>query len=82
MKRILSAKSAVESNKLRSGAILDDEFSKLNEAANELMASKLFVDDSSNIKISEVFSKCRKPVSYTHLDVYKRQFLQRYPLFL
>ena len=30
----------------RSGAILDDEFSKLNEAANELMASKLFVDDS------------------------------------
>ena len=76
MKRILSAKSAVESNKLRSGAILDDEFSKLNEAANELMASKLFVDDSSNIKISEVFSKCRKLKSEHGLDLVVIDYLQ------
>ena len=60
MKRILSAKSAVESSKLRSGNLMDEEFNKLNEAANELMASKLFVDDSSNIKVGEIFSKCRK----------------------
>ena len=70
MKRILSA------NKLRSGAILDDEFSKLNEAANELMASKLFVDDSSNIKISEVFSKCRKLKSEHGLDLVVIDYLQ------
>ena len=57
MKRILSAKSAVESSKLRSGNLMDEEFNKLNEAANELMASKLFVDDSSNIKVGEIFSK-------------------------
>ncbi|MFQ7539639.1 MAG: replicative DNA helicase, partial [Clostridium sp.] len=76
MKRILSAKSAVESNKLRSGAILDEEFSKLNEAANELMASKLFVDDSSNIKISEVFSKCRKLKSEHGLDLVVIDYLQ------
>ena len=69
MKRILSAKSAVESSKLRSGNIRDDEFNKLNEAANELMATKLFVDDSSNVKISEVFSKCRKLRSEHGLDL-------------
>lgn len=76
MKRILSAKSAVESSKLRSGAILDEEFSKLNEAANELMASKLFVDDSSNVKISEIFSKCRKLKSEHGLDLVVIDYLQ------
>lgn len=76
MKRILSAKSAVESSKLRSGYINDDEFNKLNESANELMASKLFVDDSSNIKISEVFSKCRKLRSEHGLDLVVIDYLQ------
>lgn len=76
MKRILSAKSSVESNKLRSGNILDDEFNKLNESANELMATKLFVDDSSNIKISEIFSKCRKLRSEHGLDMVVVDYLQ------
>lgn len=76
MKRILSAKSAVESSKLRSGAIVEEEFSKLNEAANELMGSKLFVDDSSNIKVSEIFSKCRKLKSEHGLDLVVIDYLQ------
>lgn len=76
MKRILSAKSAVESSKLRSGYINDIEFNKLNESANELMATKLFVDDSSNIKISEVFSKCRKLNSEHGLDLVVIDYLQ------
>ena len=76
MKRILSAKSAVESSKLRSGFISDDEFSKLNEAAQELMKCKLFVDDSSNVKISEVFSKCRKLKSEHGLDLVVIDYLQ------
>ena len=76
MKRILSAKSAVESSKLRSGNLRDDEFNKLNEAANELMATKLFVDDSSNVKISEVFSKCRKLRSEHGLDLVVIDYLQ------
>lgn len=76
MKRILSAKSSVESSKLRSGNIIDDEFNKLNEAANELMASKLFVDDSSNIKVGEIFSKCRKLKSEHGLDMIVIDYLQ------
>lgn len=76
MKRILSAKSAVESSKLRSGYISDDEFQKLSEAADELMKCKLFVDDSSNVKISEVFSKCRKLKSEHGLDLVVIDYLQ------
>lgn len=76
MKRILSAKSDVEGNKLRSGNLRDQEFNKLNEAANELAACKIFIDDSANIKVSEVFSKCRKLRSEQGLDLIIIDYLQ------
>lgn len=76
MKRILSAKSSVEGNKLRSGLINDREFNKLNEAANELVNTKMFVDDSSTIRVSEIFSKCRKLKSEQGLDMIVIDYLQ------
>lgn len=76
MKRILSAKSQVESSKLRSGKMNDEEFNKLNEAANGLSGSKLYIDDSSNIKISEIHSKCRKLKSEHGLDLVVIDYLQ------
>lgn len=76
MKRIMSAKSQVESNKLRSGNMSDADFNKLNESANELSASKIFIDDSSNIKIAEIYSKCRKLKSEFGLDMVVIDYLQ------
>lgn len=76
MRRILSAKSYVESSKMRSGFISDEEFNKLNEAANELMGSKIFIDDSSNIKVGEIYSKCRKLKSEHGLDLIVIDYLQ------
>ncbi len=76
MRRILSAKSFVESSKLRSGFINDEEFNKLNEAANELMGSKIFIDDSSNVKVAEIYSKCRKLKSEYGLDLILIDYLQ------
>lgn len=76
MKRIMSAKSQVESNKLRSGNMSDADFNKLNEAANELMGGKIFIDDSSNIKIAEIYSKCRKLKSEFGLDMIVIDYLQ------
>lgn len=76
MKRILSAKSSVEGNKLRSGYLSNDEFNRINEAANELMAGKLFVDDSSNIRIADIYSKCRKLKSEHGLDLVVIDYLQ------
>lgn len=76
MKRIMSAKSQVESNKLRSGNMSDEDFNKLNESAGELMKSKIFIDDSSNIKIAEIYSKCRKLKSEHGLDMVVIDYLQ------
>ncbi len=76
MRRIMSAKSQVYSEKLRSGNMNEEEFNKLNEAANELSTTKLFIDDSSNIKIAEIFSKCRKLKSEHGLDMIVVDYLQ------
>lgn len=76
MKRMMSAKSGVESGKLRSGNMSDEDFNKLNEAANELSAAKIYIDDSSNLKIAEIYSKCRKLKSEQGLDLVVIDYLQ------
>jgi replicative DNA helicase len=58
--RMLSATSLVEGNKLRSGYLNNNEWNMLNEAATELRNLPLYIDDTPSIKVSEVFSKCRK----------------------
>ena len=76
MKRLLSAKSQVEGNKLRGGNISDDELNRLNEAGNELEAAKIFIDDSASIKVSQIFSKCRKLMSEYGLSLIVIDYLQ------
>lgn len=76
MKRLLSAKSQVEGNKLRGGNISDEELNRLNEAGNELAAAKIFIDDSASIKVSQIFSKCRKLMSEYGLSLIVIDYLQ------
>ena len=76
MKRLLSAKSQVEGNKRRGGNITDEELNRLNEAGNELGAAKIFIDDSASIKVSQIFSKCRKLMSEHGLSLIVIDYLQ------
>ena len=66
----------VEGNKLRTGFLNNDEFNKLSEAANEIMACKLFIDDSAVVKMGDIFSKCRKLKSEHGLDLVVIDYLQ------
>lgn len=58
--RMLSAASMIPSSQLRTGYLSGSEWNMLNEAATEMKAMQLFVDDTPSIRVSEVFSKCRK----------------------
>lgn len=60
MKRLLSAESSVYADKLRSGKMTNEEMSRLYEAGSRLSERKIFIDDTSSIKVSQIFSKCRK----------------------
>ena len=58
--RILAAKAKVEIQKIRTGNLNDEEWSRLNEASLELRRQNFYIDDTPGIKVSEMFAKCRK----------------------
>lgn len=59
--RLLSAKSRVEGDKLKTGRLnANDEWNLVNEASMALKKSKIFIDDTPGTKVTEIFSKCRR----------------------
>lgn len=58
--RILCSEAMVDSNKVRTGKIDDEDWTKLAEASGTLSSSKIFIDDTPGISIMEIRAKCRK----------------------
>lgn len=58
--RILCSEAMVDSNKVRTGTIDDEDWAKLAEASGTLSESKIFIDDTPGISIMEIRAKCRK----------------------
>lgn len=58
--RILCSEAMVDSNKVRTGTIDDDEWTKLACASGQLSEAQIFVDDTPGISIMEIRAKCRK----------------------
>ena len=60
IQRMMSTKSEVDGMKIRSGFLNNDEMNSLAEAATEMRAMKIYIDDTPGVRVSEIFSKCRK----------------------
>lgn len=58
--RMLSSVGQIESNKLRSGKLEHHDWKKFNEAMSRLAETKLFIDDTAGMTISEIKAKCRR----------------------
>lgn len=58
--RLFSLESRVDAQTLRNGNLSDEEWEKLIEGAGVVGRSKLIIDDTPGISISELRSKCRK----------------------
>ena len=58
--RLFSLESRVDAQILRSGNLNDSDWEKLIEGAGVIGKSKLIIDDTPGISISELRSKCRK----------------------
>lgn len=58
--RILCSEALVDSNKVRTGRLDDEEWAKLAEASGELSNAEIYVDDTPGISIMEIRAKCRK----------------------
>lgn len=60
VKRIISMNSKVDSQAIRSGELQDEDWTKIVESAKTIGNSRLIIDDTPGISISELRSKCRK----------------------
>lgn len=58
--RLLSSEVEMESSRLRTGRIAQHEWEKLGHAISMLSQMPVFIDDTPNISVTEMRSKCRR----------------------
>ena len=74
--RLFSLESQVDAQALRTGNMKDSDWEKLIEGAGIIGQSKLIIDDTPGISISELRSKCRKYKLEHGLDIIIIDYLQ------
>lgn len=74
--RMFSLETQVEAQTLRSGKLKEDEWSSLVNGAQSISKSRLIIDDTASISISEMRSKCRKYKMDIGLDMIIIDYLQ------
>mgnify|MGYP000734387900 FL=1 len=58
--RILCSEAMVDSNKVRTGKLEEDDWVKLAGAIGPLSESEIYIDDTPGISVMEIRTKCRK----------------------
>lgn len=74
--RLFSLEAQVDAQALRTGNLKDSDWEKLIEGAGIIGKSKLIIDDTPSISISELRSKCRKYKLEHGLDIIIIDYLQ------
>lgn len=58
--RVLCSEAMVDSNKVRTGKLEDDDWTKLASSIGPLSESEIVIDDTPGITVNEIRTKCRK----------------------
>lgn len=58
--RMLCAEGNIDAQRLRTGNLQTEDWSKLTMAMGSLSNAGIFIDDSAGIRVSEIRSKCRR----------------------
>ncbi|MCI9365128.1 MAG: replicative DNA helicase [Clostridia bacterium] len=58
--RILASETMIDSNKLKTGKMDEEDWIKLAEGLEPLSESEIYIDDTPGISITEIRAKCRK----------------------
>jgi replicative DNA helicase len=74
--RMLGFEALINATKLRTGALRDQDWAKLTEAANQLSELSLFIDDSSGISVLEMKARCRRLTKKSPLAMVVVDYLQ------
>ena len=58
--RMLCSEAMVDSNKVRTGKLEEEDWAKLAEAIGPLSEAEIYIDDTPGISITEIRARCRK----------------------
>ena len=58
--RVLCGEAMVDSNKVRTGKLDEQDWSKLSSALGPLSEAEIYIDDTPGISVMEIRAKCRK----------------------
>lgn len=75
--RMLASVGQIFGDKLKSGNLKNEDWKRINEAISRLAETKMYIDDTSGMTISEIRAKCRRLASMSDgLDVIIIDYLQ------
>jgi replicative DNA helicase len=74
--RMMCTQGKVDSHRLRTGMVGQDDWDKLTDACSRLMKAPIFVDESANPNIFEIRAKTRRLASKQHLGLVIVDYLQ------
>lgn len=74
--RMICSEAYVDAQRLRTGDLDDDDWTKLAKAAGPLANANIYIDDTPGISITELRSKCRRLKIEKGLDLIMIDYLQ------
>ncbi len=60
VQRMLCAEGNIDSQRLRTGQLEEDDWEKLTMAMGSLSHAGIYIDDSATVRVSDIRSKCRR----------------------
>jgi replicative DNA helicase len=74
--RLLSAGAGVDAQRLRTGALTDEDWDQISMSIGTLSNAPLFIDDTSGISVTEMRTKCRRLKIEQNLGLVVIDYLQ------
>ena len=76
VQRMICSEGCIDSQRLRTGGLLDEEWGQLISTADKLTRAKIYIDDTPGITVMELRSKARRLKAEHGLDLIIIDYLQ------
>ena len=74
--RLLAMEARVDSNKLRTGSLSEEDWDSVNDAAQRFSRSDILIDDTPGINVMEMRNKCRRIEQEKKIDLIIVDYIQ------
>ncbi len=76
VKRLLCSEARIDAHRINTGFLSKEDWNNLSRASGDLSETKIFIDDSANVTVSELRSKSRRLSMEQGLDLIIVDYLQ------